>query len=125
MRYTAAAVPSAYYPIFILVALTAVVVLVAMTLPGLLGPRRSTPGKYVPYESGIRPVGSARQRFHVRFSMIAMLFILFDIEIVFFYPWAVNFRQLRLFGLFEMLVFVAILLVGYAYVWKRGAFRWE
>jgi NADH-quinone oxidoreductase subunit A len=57
--------------------------------------------------------------------MIAMLFILFDIEVVFFYPWAVNFRQLGLFGLVEMLVFVAILLVGYVYVWKRGAFRWE
>ena len=100
-------------------------VLMVLFLPGLIGPRRIVPGKYIPYESGIRPITSARQRFHIRFSMIAMLFILFDIEVVFFYPWAVNFRLLGLFGLVEMLVFVAILLVGYVYVWRRGAFRWE
>jgi NADH-quinone oxidoreductase subunit A len=100
-------------------------VTIILTLPKLIGPHRSVPGKSVPYESGIRPVAPARQRFHVRFSMIAMLFILFDIEVVFFYPWAVNFRQLRLFGLVEMLVLIAILLVGYVYVWRRGVFRWE
>lgn len=117
--------PHEYYPIFILVLLSAGLVGVIMTLPGIIGPHRSLPGKYVPYESGIRPIGSAKQRFHVRFHMIAMLFILFDIEVVFFYPWAVNFRQLRVFGLIEILVFAVILLVGYVYVWKRGAFRWE
>jgi NADH-quinone oxidoreductase subunit A len=118
-------VPTSYYPIFVLVAFAVVLVLIVMTLPKLIAPRKVVPGKYVPYESGIRPVGAGRRRFHVHFSMIAMLFILFDIEVVFFYPWAVNFRQLGLFGLVEMLVFVAILLVGYVYVWKRGAFRWE
>jgi NADH-quinone oxidoreductase subunit A len=118
-------VSNEYFPILVLVLLSAGLVGVIMTLPGLLGPRRALPAKYVPYESGIRPIGSARQRFHVRFHMIAMLFILFDIEVVFFYPWAVNFRALRWFGLIEMLVFIAILLVGYVYVWRRGAFRWE
>jgi len=123
--YTGEAVPSAYYPIFVLLVLAALLVLVVLTLPGLFAPHKTVPGKYVPYESGIRPVGPGRRRFNVHFSMIAMLFILFDIEVVFFYPWAVNFRQLGLFGLIEMVVFVAILLVGYVYVWKRGAFRWE
>jgi len=118
-------VPSEYYPIFVLLAISLGLVAVIMVLPGLIAPHKVAPGKYVPYESGIRPTGSARRRFHVRFHMIAMLFILFDIEIVFFYPWAVNFKQLRWFGLAEMLVFVAILLVGYVYVWRRGAFRWE
>jgi NADH-quinone oxidoreductase subunit A len=118
-------VPHQYYPVFVLAVLALGLVAIILTLPKLIGPRRASPGKYVPYESGIRPVTSARGRFHVRFSMIAMLFILFDIEVVFFYPWAVNFRELRVFGLVEMLVFIAILLVGYLYVWKRGAFRWE
>jgi NADH-quinone oxidoreductase subunit A len=117
--------PVEYYPIFVLVLLALGVVGVVMVLPGIIAPHSNMPGKFVPYESGIRPIGSARRRFHVRFHMIAMLFILFDIEVVFFYPWAVNFRQLRLFGLAEMVVFIAILLVGYAYVWRRGAFRWE
>lgn len=117
--------PHQYYPVFVLAILAVGLVAIILTLPGLIGPRRSSPGKYVPYESGIRPVTPGRQRFHVRFSMIAMLFILFDIEVVFFYPWAVNFRELRVFGLIEMLVFIAILLVGYLYVWRRGAFRWE
>jgi NADH-quinone oxidoreductase subunit A len=120
-----AQVPHQYYPVFVLVILAAGLVGLILTLPGLIGPRRVVPAKFVPYESGIRPVAPARQRFHVRFSMIAMLFILFDIEVVFFYPWAVNFRQLRVFGLIEMLIFIAILLVGYVYVWRRGAFRWE
>jgi len=98
---------------------------VILTLPGLIAPRRSQPGKYVPYESGIRPLAPARQRFHVSFHLIAMLFILFDIEVAFFYPWAVSFRQLGLFGLVEMALFVGLLLVGYLYVLKRGALRWE
>jgi NADH-quinone oxidoreductase subunit A len=117
--------PVEYYPIFILLILASGLVVIIMTLPSVIAPQRAVPGKRVPYESGIRPIGSARRRFNVRFSMIAMLFILFDIEVVFFYPWAVNFRQLRWFGLAEMLVFIAILLVGYVYVWRRGAFRWE
>ena len=71
------------------------------------------------------PVGSARERFSVKFYIIAMLFIVFDIEVVFMYPWAVMFKKLGLFGFIEMGVFILILLVGYAYVWKKGALEWE
>jgi NADH-quinone oxidoreductase subunit A len=81
--------------------------------------------KLEPYECGIDPVGGARVRFSIKFYLVAMLFILFDIEAIFFYPWAVVHRWLGWFGLTEMLLFVAILLVGYVYIWKRGAFQWE
>jgi NADH-quinone oxidoreductase subunit A len=73
----------------------------------------------------MEPVKSARERFSVKFYLVAMLFIIFDIEIVFMYPWAVKFRELGLFGLVEMLVFIGILLVGYLYIWKKGALRWH
>jgi len=94
----------------------------------LLGPRRPTPQKEAPYECGVTPIGSARERFPIKFYLIAMLFIVFDIETVFLYPWAVTYRSsgsMMLFNLGEMAVFVAILFVGYFYVWKRGAFEWE
>jgi NADH-quinone oxidoreductase subunit A len=77
------------------------------------------------YESGMEPVKTARERFSVKFYLVAMLFILFDIEIVFMYPWAVKFRELGVLGLVEMLVFIAILLVGFVYVWRKGAFKWH
>ena len=80
------------------------------------------------YESGVTPIGSARERFPIKFYLIAMLFIVFDIETVFLYPWAVNYKNsggLMLFNLAEMAVFIAILLVGYVYVWRKGAFEWE
>ena len=79
----------------------------------------------MPYECGKDPVGTARQRFSVKFYLIAMLFILFDIEVVFLYPWALQYKKLGLFGFYEILVFTAILLVGYAYIWKRGALEWQ
>ncbi|MEY3150288.1 MAG: hypothetical protein RL635_5 [Chloroflexota bacterium] len=79
----------------------------------------------MPYESGMTPIGAAVRRVPVRYYLVAVLFILFDIEVVFFLPWAVVLRKLGMFGLLEMLVFVAILLVGYVYVWKRGALEWE
>ena len=81
--------------------------------------------KLAPYECGCEPVGSARERFSIKFYLIAMLFILFDIEAVFLYPWAVLFKRLGVFGLMEMGVFIAILFVGYVYVWKKGALEWE
>ena len=90
-----------------------------------LGKRINDPAKLGPYECGITPVGSARERFHTRFYLVAMLFIVFDIEIVFLYPWAIVFKQLRIFGLIEMAVFVGILLLGLAYVWGKGALEWE
>jgi NADH-quinone oxidoreductase subunit A len=100
----------------------------AFVLLGLslfLGPRNPTVRKLQPYESGIQPLDTVRRRFPVRFHLIAMLFIVFDIEAIFFYPWAVNYKRLGLFGLVEMVIFIAILLVGYVYIWKKGAFEWE
>jgi NADH-quinone oxidoreductase subunit A len=91
----------------------------------LLSNRRPTPIKGVPYESGMPPLGSARERFSVKFYLVAMLFIVFDLETVFMIPWAQAFRRLGVFGLVEMAVFILILAVGYVYVWKRGAFEWE
>jgi NADH-quinone oxidoreductase subunit A len=104
----------------------AVVSAVAMiALSHLLQPRRPTDVKGMPYESGMTPLGDTRNRFSVKFYLVAMLFIVFDIEVVFMIPWAVSFRDLGLFGLVEMLLFVLILLVGFVYVWKRGALEWE
>jgi NADH-quinone oxidoreductase subunit A len=90
-----------------------------------LGRRVNTAAKLMPYECGITPVGNARDRFHTRFYLVAMLFIVFDIETVFLYPWAVVFKQLALFGLMEMVVFIAILLAGFVYVWGKGALEWD
>ena len=90
-----------------------------------LGRRVNTAAKLMPYECGITPVGNARERFHTRFYLVAMLFIVFDIETVFLYPWAVVYKQLALFGLIEMVVFIAILLAGLVYVWGKGALEWD
>src|SRR3712207_5366789 len=90
-----------------------------------LGPQKPDPRKLQPYECGMTPIGGARVRFSVKFYLIAMLFILFDVEAIFLYPWAVVHRQLGWFGLVEMAIFMAILVVGYIYIWKRGAFEWD
>lgn len=90
-----------------------------------LGRRINDPAKLMPYECGITPVGNARERFHTRFYLVAMLFIVFDIETVFLYPWAVVYKQLAIFGLIEMAVFIAILLAGLVYVWGKGALEWD
>ena len=96
-----------------------------VTLSNFLGPRRPHKVKNQSYECGIDPVGDARLRFSVKFYIIAMLFILFDIEAIFLYPWAVMYQQLRLFGLIEMLVFLGLLVIGYVYLWRRGALDWD
>src|SRR5437660_1616710 len=90
-----------------------------------MGPHKPSPAMEAPYECGITPERLSNERFPVRFYLIAMLFIIFDVEIVFFYPWAVIFRELRLFGLAEMGVFVGLLLVAYVYIWQRGGLDWE
>ncbi|HYR69156.1 MAG TPA: NADH-quinone oxidoreductase subunit A [Candidatus Dormibacteraeota bacterium] len=90
-----------------------------------LGRRVNDAAKLLPYECGVTPVGTARERFHTRFYLVAMLFIVFDIETVFIYPWAVVFKQLAMFGLIEMGVFIAILLAGLVYVWGKGALEWD
>jgi NADH-quinone oxidoreductase subunit A len=99
---------------------------VASNLVGhLLRVQKPSIEKNQPYECGLTPIGGARVRFSIKFYLVAVLFILFDIEAIFLYPWAVVHRWLGLFGLIEMLIFVAILVVGYVYIWKRGAFEWE
>ena len=91
----------------------------------LLGKRVRNKVKDMPYESGIVPTGDARQRFSVKFYLVAMLFILFDIEAIFLYPWAVVFRDLRMAGFVEMLIFVVLILSGFFYIWKKGALDWS
>jgi NADH-quinone oxidoreductase subunit A len=108
---------------FILV--TIIVGAIAIILGGLFGPKKKTDIKAMPYESGMNPIGPGTRRMPVRFYLIAVLFILFDIETVFFLPWAIVFRQLGVFGLIEMAIFIAILLVGYLYAWKKGALEWD
>jgi NADH-quinone oxidoreductase subunit A len=114
-----------YLPIFIFFVVAVGFALVTIFLSAIFGKRKITPQKMIPYECGMDPIGEARKRFSVRFYIIAMLFIIFDIEAVFLYPWAVIFRELKIFGFMEMLVFIAILLVGFVYVWKKGALEWE
>ena len=98
---------------------------VVIGLSTLLGPRRGSLRKLMPYESGMSPVGSAMRRMPVRFYLVAMIFLLFDIEIIFLLPYALIYRRLGLFGLIEMGIFVLILLAGYFYALKRGAFKWD
>jgi NADH-quinone oxidoreductase subunit A len=98
---------------------------IAIGLGVIFGPRHASEKKAMPYESGMNPIGPGTRRMPVRFYLIAVLFILFDIETIFFLPWAVIFRKLGLFGLVEMFLFIVILLVGYFYAWKKGALEWE
>ncbi|MFN8397032.1 MAG: NADH-quinone oxidoreductase subunit A [Bacteroidia bacterium] len=119
-----------YLPLFILGVVAIVLGLLLVNLSKLMGPFRPNKIKESVYESGMDPVGTAHDRFSVKFYMVAMLFILFDIEVVFMYPWAVNYSLLMdkvssLFPLMEMFVFVVILFVGYIYVWKKGGLEWD
>ena len=93
-------------------------------LSWLIGQHKPNRAKLSPYECGVQPIGDARERFSVKFYMVAMLFILFDVEVVFLYPWAVILRELKMFGFWEMVVYIAILLVGLFYVWKKGVLDW-
>ncbi|MCH9014510.1 MAG: NADH-quinone oxidoreductase subunit A [Gemmatimonadetes bacterium] len=114
-----------YIPLLLLIGFVAVNAAGMLAVSHLVSPQRPTKLKASPYESGMPPLGDTRERFSVKFYLVAMLFIIFDIETVFMIPWAVAFRQLGLFGLIEMLIFVVVLLVGYVYAWKRGALDWN
>jgi NADH-quinone oxidoreductase subunit A len=114
-----------YFPILVQVIIAAVLAATLVGVTGLLGFRAKSPLKDTPYESGMAPVGSAQERFSVKFYLVGMIFILFDIEAVFLYPWVVVYRDLKLFGFFEMLIFVALVLVGFYYIWKKGALDWS
>ena len=114
-----------YLPILILLIVAVVIAGAITTGAALLGPKRPTAAKLAPYECGMSPVGSARQRFPIKFYLFAMLFLVFDIEAAFLYPWAVMFVPLGWYGYVEMVLFVAVLLVGYFYILRKGAFEWE
>jgi NADH-quinone oxidoreductase subunit A len=114
-----------YVAIAVMVALATIIALIAIGLGTLFGPKKESEAKAMPYVSGLNPYGEGTRRMPIRFYLIAVLFILFDIEVVFFLPWAIVFRQLGVFGLIEMIIFIVILLVGYVYAWKKGALEWE
>ena len=114
-----------YIPIAVLFGIGLFFAILLPVLSLSLGPQRPNIRKQTAYESGIVPIGPAQRRLPVKFYLIAVLFILFDIEIIFLLPWAVTFRQLGLFGLVEVLIFIAILVVGYIWIWKKGALEWE
>ena len=118
-----------YIPILILMIFAVIFGAVSVFASKFFGPKNPNPVKLSTYESGMEPVGTARSRFSVKFYMAAMLFILFDIEIVFLYPWAVAFKKFEgpalLYALIEMMVFIAILLVGYFYMLKKNALKWD
>jgi NADH-quinone oxidoreductase subunit A len=114
-----------YVPIFVHLLFAVALVAALLGLHALLGRGRPLPGKMEPYESGVWPIGSARERVPIRYYLIAMLFLLFDIEAIFLYPWAVVARGLGLFGLLEMLTFVGVLALGFVYAWRRRALEWQ
>jgi NADH-quinone oxidoreductase subunit A len=114
-----------YFPVLVQVVIAAAIAFGLIAASALLGKRAKSPLKDTPYESGMRPSGNARERFSVKFYLVAMVFILFDIEAIFLYPWAVVYRQLKLFGFVEMLLFIVLVLVGFYYVWKKGALDWS
>lgn len=114
-----------FVPILILIVVAILFGAANLAMSHMLGPRRrSSPQKLTPYECGVRPVGDARTRIPIHYYLVAILFIIFDIEIVFLFPWAVVFRDLGLYGLVEMMIFLGILAVGFIYVWRKGALDW-
>src|SRR5581483_803584 len=113
-----------YLPLLMHFLLAGIVATAIVTLSWLIGYRKPTRAKLAPYECGMVPVGDASQRFSVKFYLVAMLFILFDVEAVFLYPWAIILRQLKMFGFWEMIVYVGIVLVGFFYIWKKGVLDW-
>ena len=113
-----------YLPLLIHMGIALLLAAAMLVLSQLLGRHRYSRAKFQPYESGMLPVGDARQRFSVKFYMVAMLFILFDVEAIFLYPWAILLKELKMFGFWEMLVDMVVLLAGLFYVWKKGVLDW-
>jgi NADH-quinone oxidoreductase subunit A len=117
---------SSYLPVLLLAGLVAAFAVFSLGASSLLRPKRPTPLKLSPYECGIEPERIPKtERFPVKFYLVAMLFIVFDIETIFLFPWAVSFRRLGLFGLVEMVVFIGLVFVAYVYVWKKGGLDWS
>jgi len=114
-----------YFPVLLFLAVSAVIGIALIVIGNLLGPRKPTPEKASPYECGFEAFEDARMRFDVRYYLIAILFIIFDLEIAFVFPWATVFGKLGLVGLVEMGMFLLLLVIGFVYVWKKGALEWE
>ncbi len=123
---------STYYPIFIYFVFVAGFAVAAIFVPHLIAPRKTTPVKGMPYESGMDPIGDARQRFDVKFYIIAILFLVFDVELLFLYPWAAAYSEGTITGevfrnivVVEVLLFIASVVVAYVYAWRKGVFQWR
>ena len=114
-----------YLPVLIMLAIAVIIPVAMFTLSTVLGPSKPTEEKMIPYESGSESTGAAHVRLSVKFYLTAILFVVFDIEAVFLYPWAARFRQLGWFGLVEMLIFIAVLIITLVYAWRKGALEWE
>ena len=114
-----------YFPILVQAIVAMGLAAGLLTVSRLLGKRVRNRAKDTPYESGMLPIGDARHRFSVKFYLVAMLFILFDIEAIFLYPWVVVYRELKMFGFVEMLIFVVPILCAFFYIWKKGALDWS
>ena len=118
-------IPTQYFPILIFMIIAFLFGFGALLVGNLFRLKRSYPEKLMPYESGNTPVGEAGQRFNVRFYIIAMLFVIFDVEAVFLYPWALVYDKIGIYALIEMMLFIVVLVVGYIYAWKKEAFEWD
>ncbi len=114
-----------FFPILVLFILSTAIVLIMLGLPQLVARKTKNRHKLAPYECGILPDTDARGRFPIKYYMIALLFIIFDLEMVFLYPWAIILKKLKMFAFIEMVVFIGILLLGYLYLIKKGALKWE
>lgn len=114
-----------YFPVLLQVVIAMAVAALMLGLSSLLGKRVRNRVKDMPYESGIVPTGDARHSFSVKFYLVGMLFILFDIEAIFLYPWAMVYRELKMFAFVEMLIFIALVLCGFFFIWKKGALDWS
>lgn len=113
-----------YIPVLMMAGVVGVFAVALLLVSSWIGQHRPSRAKLAAYECGMTPTGDARQRFSVKFYLVAMIFILFDVEVVFLYPWAVIFRELKMFGFVEMFLFLMLMLAGFAYLWKRGVFDW-
>jgi NADH-quinone oxidoreductase subunit A len=118
-------IPSDYLPILIFMAIATAFAVGSLAVGILFRPSRPYPEKLSPYESGNIPIGEPRHRFKVSFYVVAMLFVIFDVEAIFLYPWAIVFDRIGLYAFVEMVLFIAVLLVGYVYAWRKDAFTWE
>ena len=114
-----------WFSILLMIGLGAGFAVGSVVLSQFVGPRKPTPEKLAPYECGLPPVGDARDRQSVKFYLVAMIFLLFDIEVAFLYPWAIAFKDLGMAGYVQVVTFFALLLTGYVYVWRKGAFDWS